>query len=145
MEGGVSCYAFQDRPDLNKVIVDAPLMSSSPVAIGTSPWYGVGGGGWYGSGLHPQKVGYQAYLYRWDGQGWAYAETGPLRTGNTQEALQPVTWDGEAATFFATPSSGAYSVYVHYYWFGADSSVAGTQGGWASEYEQGRSSFCQFV
>jgi hypothetical protein len=140
-EGGVTCYTNQGRPDLARVIVEPPQMSSSPSDT-SGPFYV--GGGYYGGGFHPQKVGYQATLNRWDGQAWVPVQDGPQVTGNTQDALQPVIWDGEPSTSFSTPESGAYSVYIRYYWFQDDLSVGGSQENWAVEYEQGRSSYCEF-
>lgn len=141
-EAGVTCYLDPANPQNNRVIVQGPEMSSSPTADSSTFYVG---GGMFGGGFHPQRVGYQANLYQWDGTQWVPAVAGDMLAGQTQDALQPVGWDSTGATWFATPGSGDYAVYMQYYWYGADGqTIDGWQADWAQVYEQGRATDCHF-
>jgi hypothetical protein len=142
-EGGVTCYLNPTYPNLNRVIVQAPMMSSSPVPAGNT--FTVGGG-WNGGGYHIQQVGYRAYLYRWNGTAWAYTGVASgLHTGQTADDVQPVNWSvGTGSSAFSTPGHGSYSVYLRFYWYADSQSPGGTASGWSSLYEQGRQRYCAF-
>jgi hypothetical protein len=143
-EAGVTCYLDPPRPQNNRVIVQGPHMSSSPVPAGS---IFIVGGGWFGGGFHVQKVGYQAFLYKWNGQTWVWTQTGPVFRGQTADALQPVLWsDGiwGGSTVFSTPGRGHYLVYMRYFWFADAQTGAGSAEGFARVYEQGRLSYCSF-
>jgi hypothetical protein len=144
-EGGVSCYVNRPYPNLNRVMVQPPVMSSSPVQQRDT--FTVGGG-LYGGGFHVQQVGYRAWLYRWNGASWAYTGVvGGLHTGQTGDALQPVGWsDGMngGSTVFNTPGHGYYRVYLRFYWFADQLSGSGDASGWSTMYENGTQSYCTF-
>jgi hypothetical protein len=143
-EGGTTCYVNPSYPRLDRVIVQPPVMSSSPVNSDTV----IIGGGLYGGGSHVQNVGYRAYLYRWDGSKWSYTGVyGALHRGRTGDALQPVLWtDGlnGGSTVFSTPRAGYYSVYLKFWWFADTLSSGGSAQGWSRLYEEGRQSYCHF-
>src|SRR5262249_5792573 len=138
-EGGVTCYLDPQYPENNRVIVQPPAMSSSDVPL-TSTF--TVGGSWNGGGWDIQHVGYPAYLYRWDGSSWAYTGVaGPLERGQTGDGVQPALWeDGDGSTWFSTPGSGEYAVFMEYQWFADDQAGSGSAADWAQQYEQGRAS-----
>jgi hypothetical protein len=142
-ESGVTCYLNPQYPAYNRVIVQGPNMSSSDVPHGNT--FTVGGG-WYGGGWHVQRVGYRAYLYKWNGSSWGYTGVyGPLEQGQTADALQPVVWDdGSGSTWFNTPGHGYYRVYLRLYWFADSQANSGSAEGMATVYEQGRATYCGF-
>jgi hypothetical protein len=125
----VTCYFNPQYPHLSRVVVQAPLMSSA--AVNTNGW--VFTGGVYGGG-HVQQVGYEAYLYRWNGSQWVYIAYGGLKLGQTGDVLQPVGWhDGFQGGTTAFPSFGRghYSVALRYRWYANQFTAGGTVEGWA--------------
>jgi hypothetical protein len=141
-EAGVTCYANPQFPANNRVIAQAPSMSSSPVAANGN--FTVGGG-MFGGGYHVQQVGYRAYLYRWNGAAWRYTgRYGPLLVGQTADAMQPVLWRGASNTVFGTPGHGSYRVFMRYYWFADALAAGGSSEAFAQIYEQGRARYCHF-
>lgn len=141
-EAGVTCYANPQFLAYNRVIVQGPSMSSSPVAANGTVTVG---GGMFGGGNHVQQVGYRAYLYRWDGTVRRHTgRRGPLLTGQTADALQPVLWRGADSTVLGTPGHGYYRVFMRYYWFADTLAAGGSLGDFARIYEQGRTCYCGF-
>lgn len=123
----VTCYGNPHYPGHNEVVVQPPAMSSS-------------------AATHSQRVAYQAVLYRWDGAGFVRDRVGPTVEGSASDTLRAVRWDdrGGASSWFSTPGSGYYTVYLRYTWFPDNQSAGGTSGAWAQVYEQGRASYCHF-
>ena len=144
-EGGTTCYLNRSYPSRNRVIVQPPFMSSSPVGSNGSETVG---GGFIGGGRHVQQVGYRAFLYRWNGTRWSYTGAyGALHRGSTGDVLQPVLWTtglNGGSTVFNTPTRGFYKVFLRAYWFADDRAAGGTAQGWSGLYEQGRQSYCRF-
>jgi hypothetical protein len=144
-EGGTTCYVNPSYPSRNRVIVQPPVMSSSPVSNNGTVTVG---GGLYGGGNHVQTVGYRAFLYRWNGATWSYTGAyGALHRGSTGDVLQPVLWTtglNGGSTVFNTPSRGFYRVFLRAYWFADALAGGGTAQGWSGLYEQGRQSYCRF-
>jgi hypothetical protein len=96
-------------------------------------------GGQYGGGWHPQRVAYQAFLYRWTGSSWTWTgRSGPVYAGWTYDALQPVVWDNRdmgGTTVFAYPGGGYFAVYTRLTWYADAIGPGGTLEGLAGWYE----------
>lgn len=141
-EGGETCYVNPEFPANNRVIVQPPAMSSSPVADHSV--FTVGGST-NGGGFHIQQVGYRAHLYKWNGRAWAdTGRYGPLIHGQTGDDLQPVLWRDGSSTWFSTPGRGYYKVVVALYWFADRQAGGGTLSFTSTLYEQGRRRYCAF-
>jgi hypothetical protein len=142
-ESGVTCYENPQYPQYNRVIAQAPQMSSSPVTPGDT--FTVGGG-LYGGGYHVQPVGYRAFLMKWNGRTWAYTgRYGPVLRGQTGDALQPImAFDNNSSTWFGTPGKGYYKISMRYYWFADDQTSAGQLDAMARVYENGQATYCAF-
>jgi hypothetical protein len=142
-ESGVTCYENPQYPQYNRVIAEAPSMSSSPVSAGNT--FTVGGG-LYGGGYHVQAVGYRAFLMKWNGRTWAYTgRYGPVKRGQTGDVVQPIMpFDNNSSTVFNTPGKGYYKIWMRYYWFADDQSSGGQLEAMSRVYENGQASFCAF-
>jgi hypothetical protein len=146
-ETNTTCYRFPNRPDLNKVIVQPPVMSSSPITIGSSPTYTWGPG--FVSGFHVQRVGYQAFLYKWNASSnvWVHVQTGPLLLGYAGDRRDLVAWDSGingGSTWFQTPQRGHYKIALRFHWFADTHAPGGTAEGFGSVYELGYLPYCSF-
>jgi hypothetical protein len=144
-EGGTLCYRNNDR-----IIVRPPYMSSSAILDWSKVTTFVSGGA-YGGGWHAQRVEYQAFLYRWNGSNWAWTgRSGPLYTGWTYDALQPVVWDNMdlgGTTVFGYPGRGYFVVYLRLTWKADGLGPGGTweDFGWSYEYLNGASAgYCTY-
>jgi hypothetical protein len=131
-EGGTLCYRYHDR-----LIVRPPLMASSLIDQSKATTFV--SGGLYGGGWHAQRVAYQAFLYRWNGSSWTWTgRSGPLYSGWTYDALQPVVWDNRdmgGTTVFSYPGGGYFAVYLRLTWYADALAPGGTREWLAGWYE----------
>jgi hypothetical protein len=144
-EGGTLCYQ-----NVNRMIVRPPQMSSSAI-LDWSKVTTFYSGGQYGGGWHAQRVSYQAFLYRWNGSSWSWTgRYGPLYSGWTYDAIQPVVWDNNdmgGTTVFSSPGRGYFTVYLRLTWYADSLTPGGTREDFGRSYQYLNgvgSSFCRY-
>ena len=147
---GATCYFAQDD-GVNRLLVQAPSASSSPVQMTSGPVLGVGG--YFGGGFHMQYVGYQARLWKLGTNG--YVDTGVV--GSWRYAIfgdkiapGPSWWDlstnssaGNGTTEFDIYQPGTYVVTIDIVWF-TGSEVTGEVYHYGIDVYNDRYSSCQY-